>query len=652
MNENPNRLINETSPYLLQHAYNPVNWYPWGEESLAKARTENKPIFLSIGYSTCHWCHVMAHESFEDEEVAELLNTHFVAIKVDKEERPDIDSIYMSVCQAFTGSGGWPTSIFMTPEQKPFYAGTYFSKHSQHGKVGLIELLQTIAEKWVTNKAELIKSADSIVSHLNVTQKYKTDATEAILTTAFAQFETMYDGKFGGFGNAPKFPTPHNLLFLLDYYENFKDEKALSMVEKTLTQMYKGGIFDHIGFGFSRYSTDAYYLVPHFEKMLYDNALLMMAYTRAFAVTHRELYQSVAKKIAQYVMRELTDVSGAFYSAQDADSDGVEGKYYVFSDEELVELLGKEKGEAFNAYYGISALGNFEEANIPNLLHQDKLEEKYEKEREQVFAYRKTRTKLHLDDKILTSWNSMMIAAFAMMYRVFGDRIYLETAEKACRFIERNLCEKDKVFVSCRDGRRSNEGFLDDYAWYEFALMQLYEATLEKQYVKRAIQLCKKAVDDFYDEGDGGFFLYGKQNEQLIMKPKETYDGAIPSGNSVMAYNLVKLMQMIEDEKLTKLVKDQLEFMAGAAESYPSSHSFYLSALCRYLYPPAHLVCVLSSSKDKEGLKGQIPLGINLIVLEEESLEYKLLNGKTTFYLCKNFSCLPPSNQLDEILRV
>ena len=508
----------------------------------------------------------MAHESFEDEEVAEILNRHFVAIKVDKEERPDIDSIYMSVCQAFTGSGGWPTSIFMTPMQKPFYAGTYFPKHSQYGRVGFIDLLKTIAEKWTTNKAELIESAEAVVKHLDGAQKYKMDLSESILSAAFAQFDVMYDERFGGFGKAPKFPTPHNLMFLLDYYERFKDEQALSMVEKTLTQMYKGGIFDHIGFGFSRYSTDAYYLVPHFEKMLYDNALLIMAYTKAFMVTKRDFYQKVAKQIAQYVIRELTDVSGAFYSAQDADSDGIEGKYYVFSDKELLELLGKEKGEAFNEYYGITAQGNFEGANIPNLLHHDKLEEKYEKERDKVFEYRKTRTKLHLDDKILTSWNSMMIAAFAMMYRVFGDSTYLEIAEKACRFIERSLCEKDKVFVSYRNGKRSNEGFLDDYAWYGFALMQLYEATLDKQYLKRAIQFCKKAVDDFYDVENSGFFLYGKQNEQLIMKPKDTYDGAIPSGNSVMAYNLVKLMQMTENEKLTKLVKDQLEFMAGAAE--------------------------------------------------------------------------------------
>lgn len=652
MNQKPNQLINETSPYLLQHADNPVNWYPWGEEAFAKAKSEDKPVFLSIGYSTCHWCHVMAHESFEDEEVAEILNRHFVAIKVDKEERPDIDSIYMSVCQAFTGSGGWPTSIFMTPMQKPFYAGTYFPKHSQYGRVGFIDLLKTIAEKWTTNKAELIESAEAVVKHLDGAQKYKMDLSESILSAAFAQFDVMYDERFGGFGKAPKFPTPHNLMFLLDYYERFKDEQALSMVEKTLTQMYKGGIFDHIGFGFSRYSTDAYYLVPHFEKMLYDNALLIMAYTKAFMVTKRDFYQKVAKQIAQYVIRELTDVSGAFYSAQDADSDGIEGKYYVFSDKELLELLGKEKGEAFNEYYGITAQGNFEGANIPNLLQHDKLEEKYEKERDKVFEYRQTRTKLHLDDKILTSWNSMMIAAFAMMYRVFGDSTYLEIAEKACRFIERSLCEKDKVFVSYRNGKRSNEGFLDDYAWYGFALMQLYEATLDKQYLKRAIQFCKKAVDDFYDVENSGFFLYGKQNEQLIMKPKDTYDGAIPSGNSVMAYNLVKLMQMTENERLTKLVKDQLEFMAGAAEDYPASHSFYLSALSNYIYPPAHLVCVLSSSVDKEYLKGRIPLGTNLIVLEKESSEYKLLNGKATFYLCKNFSCLAPSNQLDEVLRV
>jgi Highly conserved protein containing a thioredoxin domain len=360
-----NHLSNETSPYLLQHSENPVNWYPWCQEAFQKAKTENKPIFLSIGYSTCHWCHVMAHESFEDEEIAEILNQNYISIKVDKEERPDIDSIYMTVCQAYTGSGGWPTSIFMTPEQKPFFAGTYFPKETRYGMIGFKELLSGIYEKWQKNRYELLQSADAIVATLNRKSTSQTETDIKLMESAVELYNQSYDEKFGGFGKEPKFPTAHNLLFLLKHYEKSGDKNSLKMAEHTLTQMYKGGIFDHIGYGFSRYSTDKYFLVPHFEKMLYDNALLILAYCKAYWITQNSFYREVAEKTAQYILREMTSTEGGFYSAQDADSDGEEGKYYVFESEEIVSLLGEKTGQAFNEYYSITDNGNFEGKIFP-----------------------------------------------------------------------------------------------------------------------------------------------------------------------------------------------------------------------------------------------------------------------------------------------
>ncbi len=363
-----NYLFNQTSPYLLQHADNPVNWYPWCEEAFERARSEDKPVFLSIGYSTCHWCHVMAHESFEDEEIAEILNQYYIAIKVDKEERPDIDSIYMSVCQAFTGSGGWPTTIIMTPEQKPFFAGTYFPKTSRYGQIGLKELLLAVYEQWKVDRKELLESADEIIAFLNRQTTVGNNINMQLLDSAFEIYKSIFDDKFGGFGEAPKFPTPHNLLFLMQYYEKNGNKDALKMVEKTLLQMYRGGMFDHIGGGFSRYSTDRYFLVPHFEKMLYDNALLILAYCRAYQITKKQVYCDVAEKTATYILREMTSPEGGFYSAQDADSEGVEGKYYLLEPDEIIELLGEKKGKEFNQYFDITDRGKFEGKNIPNLL--------------------------------------------------------------------------------------------------------------------------------------------------------------------------------------------------------------------------------------------------------------------------------------------
>ncbi len=641
----PNKLVDEKSPYLLQHAYNPVNWYPWGEESFEKAKKENKPIFLSIGYSTCHWCHVMAHESFEDLQIAELLNNYYVSIKVDKEERPDIDSLYMAFCQAFTGSGGWPTSIFMTPEQKPFYAGTYFPKNTKRGMLGFTELLMSIHKNWEENNAQLINSAEEIMNYLDKTEQQRGEISETLLSSAALMFKQSFDKEFGGFGLAPKFPTPHNLLFLMDYYEQGKDKSILTMVETTLTQMYRGGIFDHIGYGFSRYSTDRYFLVPHFEKMLYDNALLIMSYAKLYYITKKSLYRNIAEKTAEFILREMTKDNGGFYCAQDADSEGVEGKYYVFDYDEVLTVLGKKNGEIFNHYYGITERGNFEGKNIPNLLANENMDGQMDEYIPLLYDYRRSRTTLHLDDKILTSWNALMIAAFALLYRVMNEESYLQAAKKTNSFIEQYLSDGNSLFVSYREGEHSGNGFLDDYSFYIFALIGLYEATNDSKYLDKAIQFCNKVISDFYDEKNGGFYLYGRENESLIIKRKETYDGAIPSGNSVMAYNLVKLSYLIKDPKLTDLAEKQLTFMSSTVKDYPPGYSFYLLALSLYLNTPEHITIVLKNKDDLKKIKGIIHLNANVTILLKPTEEYKFLNEKTTYYVCKNHSCLPPTNE-------
>lgn len=647
----PNQLINEKSPYLLQHAYNPVDWYPWSDEAFEKAESEDKPIFLSIGYSTCHWCHVMAHESFENKEVADILNKNFISIKVDKEERPDIDSIYMNACQSLTGSGGWPTTIFMSSSQKPFFAGTYFPTNSRYGLIGFTDLLLNISEQWQQNKDELIQSGNEITKLLEEETITKSDLSVELITNAVEIFKKSFDKTHGGFGSAPKFPTPHNLIFLMNYFEKTKDKKSLEMAEKTLIQMYKGGIFDHIGFGFSRYSTDQYFLAPHFEKMLYDNALLMITYIKAYSITKNELFKNVAEKTAEYVLRELTHPQGGFYCAQDADSDGVEGKYYVFDYNEIINILGDDVGVEFNHYYGITKEGNFEGKSIPNLLNRSEIDNSLEKYLEKVYKYRKTRTKLHLDDKILTSWNALMISAFAMMYHVLGDDTYLEVARNACEFIDKYMSKNDTLYVRFKDGEVTNKGFLDDYAFYIYALTNMYKVTFENKYLDRAMVLCNKTIEDFYDKDNGGFYLYGSNNEKLIIKPKETYDGAIPSGNSVMALNLVKLAAITKNNKIEKITQEQLEFIGSYAKNYPAGFSFYLIALSTYLYPSKEVVCVLKKSSDKEKLKGKFAFDTCVKIIEEANEEYKLINDKTTFYVCEDRSCKPPTNEIEEDVR-
>ncbi len=639
-----NQLNKSTSPYLLQHAENPVNWYMWSDEAFETAKKGNKPIFLSIGYSTCHWCHVMAHESFEDEKTAEILNKHFISIKVDREERPDIDSVYMAVCQAFTGNGGWPTSIFMTWDKKPFFAGTYFPVQSRYGMPGFSDLLMTIAEQWEKNQEKFLESADEIIAHLkNSNLNGKNNISENIIEDAVKNFKYIYDSIYGGFGRAPKFPTPHNLLFLMMYSKISNDTLSMKMVEKTLIQMRKGGIFDHIGGGFSRYSTDKYFLAPHFEKMLYDNALLIMAYSSAYSMTKTPIYLETAEKTANYIIREMTSTDGGFYSAQDADSDGVEGKFYTFTLDEIQNVLG-EHGKRFAEVFDITANGNFEGVNIPNLLKSNDIDTDFSEEFQKLYEYRKNRTNLHLDDKILLSWNSMMITAMAMLYRISHKEQYLQAAQKAQAFLEQNLCEGLQLYTSFRDGKRSDKAFLDDDAYYVSALLELYNSTLDSNYLDKAKAFCHEAVKRFVDDANGGFFLCETGNSELFMNPKETYDGAIPSGNSVMAYNFVRLYQLTEDEKYRELTEQQLVFLSAQASEYPAGHSLFLLAKLLYENSPEHVTIVQDGKTDLSEIRTKLPFLANISVVGE-SEKYSLLNNKTTYYVCRGHMCLPPANE-------
>lgn len=663
-----NHLKGQTSPYLLQHADQPVDWYPWGDAAFDKATREHKPVFLSIGYSTCHWCHVMARESFEKKEIAELLNREFVSVKVDREERPDIDSVYMSVCQTLTGSGGWPMSVFLTPEREPFFAGTYFPPETEYGMTGFADILRMIAERWQTEsgKRELTKAARQLLEQVGRerTDRERTDrkrehrepSGERLAKKAVELFAAGFDEKYGGFGSAPKFPTPHNLLFLILYAKISKEPSVFRLAEKTLEQMRRGGIFDHIGFGFSRYSTDRYYLVPHFEKMLYDNALLLMAYGAAYRLSGNEMFLDTAKKTAAYVLREMTGGEGEFYSAQDADSEGEEGKYYVWDYKEIIRILGKERGGLFCRHFGITEKGNFEGKNIPNLLNGNGTADGFGEEKEALYAYRKSRAKLHLDDKVLTSWNALMIGALSILYRITGTAFYLSAAEKAQQFVEKYLTDGNLLFVGCRSHIRSAKGFLDEYAYYGAALLLLYEATGKDTYLERAGQICGEAVRQFADETNGGYYLCGTENETLVMKPKETDDGAMPSGNSVMAYCLVRLFQITGQEDYGRLAKRQLAFLSGEAEDYPAGHGMFLLSLLLYLHPMPEITVVTAKeagTTEKDGTAAvmrTLPLYATIRILKKETEGYSLLNGKTTYYVCKDHTCLPPSNEIPSTL--
>lgn len=669
-----NRLAKEKSPYLLQHAHNPVDWYSWSEEAFDKAKVEDKPIFLSIGYSTCHWCHVMARESFEDEEIAELLNKNYVCIKVDREERPDIDQIYMNACHAMTGQGGWPLTVFMTPDKEPFFAGTYFPKRSRFGHMGLMELLHQLSDLWKNDRKRIRSTGKKVTQVLeDQTLHIQGQLEESSITGAYEDYKRRFDEEYGGFGPSPKFPTPHNLLFLLRYWYYTKDEEALKMVEKTLDCMAQGGIFDHVGFGFHRYSTDRKWLVPHFEKMLYDNALLAYVYTEAYEATGLEKYKKVARKIFTYVLRDMTSGEGGFFSAEDADSEGVEGKYYVWSPEEIKEVLGSQEGEWFCDTYDISLKGNFEGKGIPNLIETTLNEDEVKRADfciEKLFLARKNRTSPHKDDKILTSWNGLMIAALAKGARAFKEEKFIDTAISAVDFVFSRLRRKDgRLFTRYRDGHAAFLGYLDDYAFLVWGLLELYESTFNIRFLEKAIIINQNMIDLFWDEEQGGFFLSGKDSEKLIVRPKEIYDGAVPSGNSVAALNLLRLANLTGDIKLSEKAEKLFSVFATGVSIHPSAYSFLLIALQYALEPSKEIVITGEfEAADTKALVKIIreyympnavlvfnPIGEEGKRVEELIPFVKDMKPQgqiATVYICENYTCQSPTTDIGHLISI
>jgi uncharacterized protein YyaL (SSP411 family) len=686
----PNRLINEKSPYLLQHANNPVDWYPWGEEAFEKAESQNKPIFLSIGYSTCHWCHVMEKESFEDEKVAKLLNENFICIKVDREERPDIDNLYMTVCQMLTGSGGWPLSIIMTPDKKPFFAATYIPKESRFGMAGLLDLIPKIAKVWSKQRGEILNSAEQVAATLKwypqVSKGEELDAS--ILDSAYGDLLNSFDENYGGFGSAPKFPSPHNLIFLLRYWKKTGHDKSLHMVEETLKKMRNGGIWDHVGFGFHRYSTDRFWLVPHFEKMLYDQAMMALAYTEAFYATGKSEYRETAEEILQYVLRDMTSSEGGFYSAEDADSEGEEGKFYLWTQKELEEVLGEE-AELIKSVFNVSDAGNFLDEikgkkTKKNILHlkksysdfakdmglpPEKFMEHVDKARKILFENREKRVHPHKDDKILTDWNGLMIAAFARAGFVFNEPQYTQASKKAAEFIITNMVEQGSGLLHrFREGEAAISAFLDDYAFFVWGLIELSESTFNVKYLNHAIEYTKYMIEHFWDEEGGGFYSTSDFAEHLLIRHKIGYDGAIPSGNSIAMLNLVRLARITGNSELEDRAQNVNLAFSRDTKSHPLSHTQFLTAL-DFLMGPSFEVVIVGDldAEDTQNIldlfrENYVPNMVLLHKITDESANIDSIspftnnmtkiNGKTTVYVCRNFSCELPTNNKEKILKM
>ena len=656
-----NRLSTERSPYLLQHAENPVDWRPWGPEVFEEAKRTDKPVLLSIGYSTCHWCHVMAHESFEDETVAQAVNAAFLPVKVDREERPDVDAVYMAACLAMNGSGGWPLTVLLTPDQKPFWAGTYLPKDQ------LLHLLRKAARLWREDRAGVLVTGDTLTAHLQQEGQARPGTpSRELVRQAVSQFAQSYDERWGGFGAAPKFPTPHNLIFLLRYAQLAKEEHAREMALHTLNNMYRGGLFDHVGGGFSRYSTDQHWLVPHFEKMLYDNALLALAYTEAFQHTRCPIYGKITRRTLDYVLRELSGPQGGFCCGQDADSDGVEGKYYALTPDELAQALGGVDGLRFCQWYGITPEGNFEGKSIPNLLGQSQFNQDPEDMaalREQVYAYRLSRTALHRDDKVLTAWNGLAMAALARAGLVLDEPWYLDAARQTAEFLAEKLTTSDgRLLARWRDGDAAHPGKLDDYAFLAYGLLELYSATFDASYLTRAVGLAVCLLKLFFDGERGGFYPYASNGEQLLTRTKEAYDGAMPSGNSIAALVLFRLSRLTGEMRWREAADLQLSWLAGAAEGYPAGHSFAMLACLEELWPTAELV--ITAQKPPEELRGflrEAPrLGLTVLVKTQENAgtlaalapftkDYPIPAQGAQYYLCQGGACAQPVDSIPEL---
>lgn len=583
-----NHLVHEKSPYLLQHAHNPVNWYAWSESAFERAKADDKPIFLSIGYATCHWCHVMEKESFEDGDTARYLNDTFICIKVDREERPDIDAVYMSACQLLSGGGGWPLTIFMTPDKKPFFAATYLPKHSQFGRAGVTDLCSRVKELWTSRKPYVSESADSVAQALGKAFSFnaKADMDASFSDRAYQEIEQSYDPQSGGFNPSPKFPMPHRLIFLLRYYQRTGNANALNMVTHTLTDMYLGGIRDHLGFGFHRYSTDPHWLLPHFEKMLYDQALIVMACLETYQLTREQLYADMAHEIFTYLLRDMTDENGGFFTAEDADSQGHEGKFYVWTMQEFEEVLGKSEAGFWSKKFNLTQDGNFSDeatrqktgANILHLKEDMSSEDKqrWETARAALFDAREKRIHPLKDDKILTDWNGLMIAAFAFGARVLNSPEYLASAEKSYRFVNKNLRDKNgDLLHRYRDGEAKIKAFADDYAFLILGILELYESSKNPLYLEQAVSLQKTMIEKFWDNENGGFFMTA-DNKELPVRPKELYDGALPSSNSVALFNLLRLSRFTQDSLWKKKASEIISVFAGTVKPLPSAYTYFM----------------------------------------------------------------------------
>jgi len=693
-------LLNEVSPYLLQHAHNPVDWYPWSEEAFEKARKENKPVFLSIGYSTCHWCHVMERESFEDPEVARLMNETFVSIKVDREERPDIDNVYMSVCQMLTGGGGWPLTIVMTPDKEPFFAGTYFPKNGRFGRPGMMQILPRIGDAWTARRDDILSSASEITAALrrSATPSPPRQALGEMgdgldkntLKIAYEQLAERFDERHGGFDTGTKFPTPHNLLFLLRYWKRSGDSKALQMVERTLQAMRLGGICDHVGFGFHRYATDRRWLVPHFEKMLYDQALLAMAYTEAYLATGKPVYGRTVREILTYVLRDMTAAEGGFYSAEDADSKGEEGKFYVWTEQEIRKVLRDEDADLIVKVFNVESGGNYtdqatREKTGASILHfrepikdvsaslrmtERELEARLEPAAQTLFAEREKRVHPHKDDKILTDWNGLMIAALAKGARAFGEPEYTEAARRAADFILREMRKTDgRLLHRFRNGEAAIQANVDDYAFMIWGLIELYEATFEAHYLKLAIDFDKHLTEHFWDHESGGFFFTPDDGEQLLVRRKETYDGAVPSGNSVAMLNLLRLSRMTADVDLEARAERISRAFAKDVVRRPAGHTQLMAAVDFAVGPSREIILVGDrQGKDTGELlttlwKQFMPNTVAVLRPKEVTTDgitrmvpftknYHAVGGKATAYVCRNYSCKKPVTDPGEFARL
>jgi uncharacterized protein YyaL (SSP411 family) len=687
LNNRPNRLINEKSPYLLQHAYNPVDWHAWNQEAFEKARVENKPIFLSIGYSTCHWCHVMEKESFEDVEVARLMNEAFVSIKVDREERPDLDHVYMTVCQMMTGGGGWPLTIVMTPEKKPFFAATYIPKGSRFGRTGLVELIPRISEVWRNRNKDVLDSAENMTAALQSLEKESSGEPidAGVLDKAYQELAQRFDRTYGGFSGAPKFPTSHNFFFMLRYWRRKDQQEALAMVEKTLQEIRWGGIFDQIGFGFHRYSTDKEWLVPHFEKMLYDQAMLALAYLETYQATGNTTYSETAREIFTYVLRDMRSPEGGFFSAEDADSEGKEGKFYLWTEQEIREILPPDEANLIVRTFHVERNGNFREeasgktlgANIlctgksfPDMASEmnlpvEEIEKKIDSARNRLFEVRERRIHPHKDDKILTDWNGLMIAALARGAQVLGEKAYSDAAEDAVDFILKKMRKPDgRLLHRYREGEASIVAHLDDYAFLVWGLIETYEATFHAPLLKTALELNTDMIVHFWDEKRGGLYFTSDDAEDLIVRKKEVYDGALPSGNAVAMLNLLRLGRYTGDATLEdRALKIQSAF-SEQVRQFPSGYTQFLSSV-DFSLGSSHEVVISGSLGAKEMLDalrsrfspnqilvfrpaGHESAGIDAIAPFAKN--YGSVDGRATAYVCSGHACKDPTTEVKELL--